>query len=290
MQLEVGAISPCGDAIIGRFGHIFLLNGSNNLHDQYVQPTTALEKWLKIITTRASSCASMGVDFLQVVVPEKQSIMSDMYPLSKPNLTPTLLGINEIFSSSKFYINAYDLLACLYRYKGIDPYRHGDTHLTSHGYIELAAAVAGRYCRRTQIDLLSGVELEYTKLRGDLLTKFYGKYRREKVGIPCPYTQFFSGEVSCSKFIEHPRGKKSGVSAIYTNSCPRIAKKVLLFGNSMSERGLHPLGLTWWLARLFKKVEFTWSPNVSFDRIEADPPDILISQTVERFLPVPAKA
>jgi len=34
-RLMVGTFSPCGHAVIGSGGHIFLLKGSNNLHEQY---------------------------------------------------------------------------------------------------------------------------------------------------------------------------------------------------------------------------------------------------------------
>jgi len=254
------------------------------------EPSTALEQWIKIIRQRSSFLSARGVLFLQIVVPEKQTIMSNLYPLVKPMLTPTLLGLNHAFSASDFYINAYDLLSCLYLYKGLDPYRRGDTHLTIFGYMELAAAVAGRYCSKTQSNILSGLNFEHASFRGDLLTKFYGKENREKVLITSSNAGIFKGKCKCSEFVQNQGGKKSGIRAVYTNSLPHIDKKNLLVGNSMCERGVHPLGLTWWFLRIFARVEFIWSPNVSYALIESDPPDIVISQNVERFLPVPARS
>lgn len=61
-------------------------------------------------------------------------------------------------------------------------------------------------------------------------------------------------------------------------------KKLLVFGNSFFERGGHPKTLTWWFARMFTEFHFVWEPAFDWRYIDAVRPDIVIGQTIERFL------
>ena len=290
MSEQFGTVSPCGDAIIGRGGHMFLLNGSNCLHGQYCSSAPYAAKWISLILERRSYCDSMGIDFFQMIIPEKQTVMPDLYPLDKPRITPALLGINSALSTLPSYVNAYDLLSCLYLFKRLDPFRLGDTHLTSRGYIELLAPIVGRYCREAAAGLFHEICFRNGSANGDLKKKFYKSDSGEKLLMPIESLPFFCGSVKCVEFSHGPKLKKSGTVVKFVNSRPRIDKSVLIFGNSMSERGSNPLGLTWWLSRIFKEVAFVWSPSICSERVDIVRPDILISQTVERFLPVVAKA
>jgi hypothetical protein len=290
MVLLPGVVSSCGHAIVGHRGHMFLFRGSNCLHDQYFNPAPCVDRWMDIILNRASLCNSEAIDFYQIIIPEKQTIMVDLYPLEKPVMTPSLLSLNSRLSSLPFFVNAYDLLSCLYFFKGLEPFRLGDTHLTSAGYIELISSIVGRYCQKTLYSLMRYVDFCFMKSNGDLLKKFDNNDFGEKVTIPADSSLFFCGKVRCAEYMHGSAAKKNGTMVKFENSCPHIAKKVLVFGNSMSERGASPLGLTWWLSRIFQEVTFIWSPNLSLERIAIDRPDILICQTVERFLPVAAKA
>lgn len=64
-------------------------------------------------------------------------------------------------------------------------------HLTASGYIELAAAVAGRYCHETQTDLSRDSSPCYIRVSGDLLSKFYGKEKRGRALMPRVHFKFF---------------------------------------------------------------------------------------------------
>ena len=59
-------------------------------------------------------------------------------------------------------------------------------------------------------------------------------------------------------------------------------KKIAIFGDSFSE--YRPHLLTGMLAETFKEVSFIWSSNLDYNFIKTYQPDIVIFQTVERFL------
>ena len=209
-----------------------------------------------------------------------------MYPEPIQGATPDFASINTFFAPHSFYLNVYDILVAMYIHRSIEPYRRQDTHLSSAGCIGIASAIAGRYSKEASHGLVNCVHFGIADKAGDLGKKFRNLNLVESVKIPLDDSTFFRGKVECWHFIEPAHKKKRGIEVFYRNSEPYIDKSLLIFGNSFCERGLDPLGMTWWFARIFKEVKFIWSPDVSRQRILEEKADIVISQTVERFLPV----
>lgn len=77
----------------------------------------------------------------------------------------------------------------------------------------------------------------------------------------------------------------TGTRMTWVSSVPVVDAHVITFGNSFFERGGAPTGLSWWFARLFREFTFVWSPSVDFTLVDDRKPDVVIAQTVERFLP-----
>ena len=44
--------------------------------------------------------------------------------------------------------------------------------------------------------------------------------------------------------------------------------------------------MLWWITRLFEEVHFHWNAALDDEQIKAVQPDLVIGQTVERFLPM----
>jgi hypothetical protein len=59
---------------------------------------------------------------------------------------------------------------------------------------------------------------------------------------------------------------------------------VLVFGNSFFSDVPSQAFVSWWFARFFRQYHFVWSPDFDLELIRSVQPDIVLGQTVERFL------
>jgi hypothetical protein len=80
-------------------------------------------------------------------------------------------------------------------------------------------------------------------------------------------------------------GNNSGTQIRWVNHSATQTLTVLAFANSFFERGGDATTLSWWAARSFKEFHFCWETNIDFSYVEKIKLDIVICQTVERFLP-----
>jgi hypothetical protein len=81
-----------------------------------------------------------------------------------------------------------------------------------------------------------------------------------------------------------PENGHQGRQRVWRNKTAPIKKIVVCFGGSSFERGENSGNLSWWFARLFSEFHFIWSSDFDADYIEATSPDIVICQSIERFL------
>ena len=58
----------------------------------------------------------------------------------------------------------------------------------------------------------------------------------------------------------------------------------MVFGNSVFEHGETPLNLSWWCVRFFREFYFFWLPETLPGTVDEIGADVVIAQTVERFL------
>lgn len=65
-----------------------------------------------------------------------------------------------------------------------------------------------------------------------------------------------------------------------------IQKKVVVFGNSFFAGHLIQSSINYWMSIWFSEYHFLSSAAMSADYIGAEKPDIVICQTIERFLDV----
>ena len=92
---RTGIVSSDQAAMIGRDGHLFLIEGSNQVLEHFAQPygnaaSAALaEQWLALIKARQSAIAAVGARFIQIVIPDKIAITRELLDgsLSYPSAT-----------------------------------------------------------------------------------------------------------------------------------------------------------------------------------------------------------
>ena len=278
VEVPIGCVSPEGLAVTGRQGHFFLYSGSNRLFELYERKnrTTYLD-WLKLFEARKALAKQHNTRLVQFVIPEKQTLTPEFYPANLTTPTETLaqveLHIEETPNATVLPLR--ELLSHSSQRETI--FRRTDTHFSA----------VGAQCATDHIlshlglsNTLEFVELSKRIFSGDLGKRFEGPDFMETMPL---YTSTTEPELVASG--EPENGAHIGVVRKWQNVNAPYPFKVIAFGNSFFETGENPSGLSWWFARLFKQFHFYWTPNCDWALIENEQPDIVICQTIERFLP-----
>ncbi|NMH58561.1 hypothetical protein [Alteromonas ponticola] len=87
-----------------------------------------------------------------------------------------------------------------------------------------------------------------------------------------------------------PKKGHLGRVNVWQNDAPLSDKKILVFGNSFFAEGTSQYHLTWWLSQYFAQVHFVWAVSPDWKLVDKMQPDILICQTIERFMRNPPKS
>lgn len=281
-NVTIGARSLDDSAILGRDGQVFLFGGSNLVQKLYERPLNvkAADRWEKLVQDRKAFCAESGAVFRQLIFPEKQTVLTDLYPLEIPVGTPLGNAVRSRLLSEQCFIDIQEQLRRMY-IEGMNPYRRIDSHLSFHGAMESALRVALEFKRDF---VLPRPILVRTPMTGDLGDKFTTGSLIEDVLVPEANAWSFA-RISPQLVKEiTPTSGHTGTYREWANPDGAIDKTILVFGNSFCERGESVFGLSWWFSRIFKRTVFVWSREVSHDLIGSLKPDIVVAQTVERFL------
>jgi len=124
----------------------------------------------------------------------------------------------------------------------------------------------------------------------DLGCKFGANLKMEKVDVY--KTLAVKGTVMTPELLTEniPKHGNKGTVRVYRNLKAPFDKKIICFVNSFFWQFFNSYGLSWWLSRLFREYHFVWSPEIDFDYIERNTPEIVLGLAIERFMhKVPAK-
>lgn len=283
--LQVGFESPDGSAIVGRDGHLFLYRGNNDLIGAY-QPERAprqrlqAQQWIELLANREERAQALGIQFLQVMVPESASILTDKFPVKISAPTVVMGEVDRAMASNPAYISGYDALRQKHGLPVV--FRKVDSHLSPTGAWLIFREILKRLGHP---DLADPVFEHGEVLIGDLSLRLLGFPIYEAIPYPAKaFTAPYEAYLVQTELHHSPSGHNGSYAHFKNDSAP-IDKKVIVFGNSFFEFGRKPMALTWWAARWFREFQFIWSPNIDFDYVQKERPDILIGQTIERFLP-----
>jgi hypothetical protein len=290
--VPVGTVSPNGNIAVGLSGHLFIYRGSNSLIDQYKTPLEdrivedTAKRWLRIFDARRRKAAEIGAEFLQLIIPEKSSMLPKYFPEEIHTPTPIFRNLlqehSENSAARPYFINILDAL----QKRGLEEesYRRIDSHFTAAG----ANAVFVACLEHLQIsNPFPKYKTECRLVNGDMAAHFPGTPFAEYVTRPATEAlESFERGLKRIKAITAIRGSYVGSRFVWMNETAPIRQKVLVFGNSFFRSDEEAEALSWWFARCFREYHFVWDPTVDFSYVDQVKPDILICQTIERFLPV----
>ncbi len=287
MLLPVGTMSADGSTVLGREGYLYLTEGSNYVLSRYArdQPFTVelAAQWCELFEARARRQRDHGRLFMQFIVPEKISAVPELLPFELSTPTELLALIEHHFRTEGWSARTVPALD-LFRLAGVRCIPRLDSHQSGYGSYAIANHVANSFGYRG----LYGLPFTKSAVRtGDLAYRFFGTPIYEVVSLPdlTEYPMLAVDPEAVETY--YPSDGNTGTRCVWRNPSAPIKLRVAAFGNSCLERGGFPL-LSWWFARLFQEFHFVWTNIVDdayADRIRAD---LVIGQTMERFLFVAA--
>jgi hypothetical protein len=276
---RVGEISDDRSAVVGRDGWCFIYEGSNNYRDAYHDTELASlgDEWAKLIEQRQRVCDSLGIKFLQLVVPNKATLMPENFP------EPLGAGITIIFQRLLEAAPNANLICPVenMRKPGVRDalFRCNDSHLTVAGNVLLAELMLDAVgISPVDVPCVEIIKINHV---GDLGSKFQVPVV-ESFFAP----QFEVGLLDRSKIEKTHEiilDGFNGIQQYFHNPSAPIKQTLLVFGNSFFER-TPSWGISPFMASLFKSFHFIWTPDFDIELITNLQPDIIIGQTCERFL------
>jgi hypothetical protein len=221
----------------------------------------------------------MGKMILNIIIPNKATILNDLYPEALPQkVTYPLRFILDSPSPSSLYIPfvkknevAKNLI-----------YRRNDSHLTIIGNIFIANEII-RICAATNSTNfnIDAIETKEAIHNGDLGGKFNPPIP-EKLYIP-DWTKGLTNQNYILKTKEIITTGHNGTKQSFICKNAPIKKSILIFGNSFFEK-IPSWGISPFIAPFFYEYHFVWSPEIDWNYVRAIDPDIIVFQTCERFL------
>jgi hypothetical protein len=305
---RTGTISTDRTAILGRGGTLFLFEGSNKLYTQYqetelsVNAVALVEQWKALLGARIEKFRSAKLPFVQTIIPEKSSALAHLFPL--PITAPTrMLDAVETWAKAeqeRFGACFVSALECFRAAPGVDGYYlKTDSHFAARGAIAttrmLLAALARQNAAMEEalpaIDaLLERAQAPTTPRRlvtGDLAARFFGVPLYEE-DLDISYETLFGrcSSVQLTNHVVPPGANLNGMRLSWRHAEAPLPLRVLAFGNSFFERGSNCTTLSWWFKHLCREFHLVWSKDIDQTVIETLKPDLVIAQTIERFLTV----
>jgi hypothetical protein len=287
LMMPVGLRSPDqkNSVVLGLGGYGFIYQGANKLANMYnTTDRTDIARlafaWVDLFKARKQRLAERSARYIQLIVPDKQSVLPDFYPEPLNTPTPHLAAIESTVSNERdlcdTYISAHRALTSADRLR---TYRKLDSHTAPYGAFVLFGKIV------SAMGITSPEAPAFTHeqvMLPDLGVHYFG--------IPF-YDAYLEAEeppfASARRVVKDVKPERLGNMGrciVWQNPDAPIKKKVIAFANSFFSGGVIQGQLSWWMSRYCSEFHFIWSPSVDFDYVASVMPDFVICQTVERFL------
>ena len=285
MPVAAGTPSTDGTAVVGEDGWLFLVGGSNDLLSRYrrgdddiAEHKRTAEAWIDLHRRRVERYARPDRRFLQMIVLEKTSALSAKLPFEIESPTYCLGKIERTLADDPNYLSVASLVPSI----GTERfYRRTDTHPSAEGNFAIIRGIARRL---GMLEVIDDLEVRFDASRvevGDLAQRFFGVPILESLSYPTS-RQLEPLQPIVKSSFGASRRTQSG-TFWRTPNAP-LDLKLVVFGNSVFEHGETPLNLSWWCVRLFREFYFFWQSETLPDTVDEIGADVVIAQTVERFL------
>lgn len=250
-------------ALVGKNGFLFLRNDKNKVFRQisgeYTLTPLEVARWKAEIDYRADACRSVGAQYLYLIVPNKHCVypqyLADGHVISEARIA------RKLETASPHVLYPCDLL----KEYGELAYYRTDTHWTSVGCAVVWNEIAGKLRLGTALDI---AQTKQVTMVGDLGNKL----SPQQTSI-ADELDIETGTVETWNNGLHNRG----FASIHTNKNSNL-KRAIIFGDSFTASHIK------YISAYFSDLYFVNSNLFSLDLIQKLAPDVVITQTVERFI------
>jgi alginate O-acetyltransferase complex protein AlgJ len=278
---------------VGKKGWLYLVGGSNKVLDYYIRPDTfspdLVAAWIQRLKCRLDNARALNARYIHVIAPEKLSVYPEFFGDELPHFSQApavrfpndcrLAGIED---------SVIDLLPRLRNYKvAFKLYWQTDTHWTPFGCFFAYEAICehlgipanrgllGAIGPYSEILLDLGSKLDPPRREAFAMLQPLKKARRIAVNSIVAYKERYG--------LENESGLHRGSNVVYANFSPTAHPvKVVMFGDSFSE--YRPHLLSGMLADTVREFHFIWSLEIDWNYVRRFEPDIIITETTERFM------
>ncbi|WP_145962912.1 hypothetical protein [Mangrovicoccus ximenensis] len=284
-----GTVSPDQAARVGRDSMLLLHAGSNGLDKLYADGRGNIPEaaaWGELAAARRAKARALGVTYLQALMPEKNSLASAFDPHRQA--VPSQI-YRQAARSMAAKEPGYVFVDWYNGFRGsMSPdaiFRRKDTHLTTFG-AHAAMARLYRLLAAAPLPLRVSGLLQAVQLESDLGGRF-AEQAEETVYLAEALARMDGqGPVPAPELADSYVPPKGYMETMMHWRCAAAPdpRRVLVFGNSFFATGENSTQLSFWISRLFAETKFVWSPAFDWDLVRDFAPDIVIGQTIERFL------
>lgn len=286
----VGLTSHDESATVGRNGYVFLTGGTNVVSERYREPTTRVQRraversadaWASLFRSRKHTTEQLGAQYVQIVVPEKTTTLHHLIDLESP-VTPLLQCLENCIDKESWYLSGRRIFESLRDPE--DAWLRYDAHPGPGG----SRAIMKELVRRLALPdspVLTAPLIDVNFFEGDLSRRLFHVNLWDPHVAPANDETLDGGPAPDLIESRTPGvGKHVGSKRVWKRENASYRMKVVIFGDSTFGTGAHSAQLSWWASRLFQEVHFIWGNTLDRDYLIKIQPDLVICQTIERFL------
>jgi hypothetical protein len=277
-ELGYETLSADGVAVAGVDGWLFIADGSNHWEGQYTGEfhltESGLADWLKAFERRQHVSELIGAQFVHLVIPEKQSVLTNARWVNRVTMhspRPVLQIQNGLAARQSLLV--YPAQAMISESYYAELYFRGDSHCCVSGTWLYFLEVAKRIWSNKSFDFAL-VPLRRSWIKQDLLAKYAQGIYEEAIMIARHAQVVFDNQLAKNM------GAQVGNHYILHNPKAPYSETVIIYGDSYS----FDMGFSDVVSVFFEYVHFVWGTVVDFNYCKHHGINYVIVQSAERFL------
>lgn len=278
--------SSVTEAMIGRDGWLYLARGGmvDNMLGNLSYSDAQLAAWKQVFQTRRDWCAARGIAYQLVIAPEKHSV----YPEHLPTWIPAEPKSDQIsqlvaYLKTNSTVPVLDLREPLRQAKtNMLTFHRTDTHWNDYGaFIGYEALLMALAQQRPELKPLplDAFEIRHSPQPGGdlavMLAQEHSLVETDHITLtPKPPRGIIKAKADSTLSVKTQ--KKENDPAILVSENPAANGTVVMFRDSFT------IALQPFLAQHFHRILYVWQHDWNVPFIEAQQPDIVIDEIVER--------
>lgn len=262
----------------GKGEWLFLDNDSNKVNQQISGklqlPGKKIKQWHLLLEMRAAWLKTKGAAYFFLVSPTKACVYPEFLPptISLSDRRCIIQLGKYLYQQSAAVVPIYPLreLEAAKQEQSVYPIK--DTHWNKLGAFVGYQSLIEKVAAQHRVRVLTKADIVFTECvleNSDL---------GSKIGSPEDMTVSAKITDKYARVVFHNEVSNRGKLLIFENTKYKYLPKGVIFRDSFSNMMLE------FLAESFSRLVAVWQPNIDYDIVLKERPDIVISQQAERFI------